>query len=377
MKIGISAEWIGTRAGGPEVYVSNLIHTLSRIDERNQYRVYLSERNAFNGYTGLGSHIIPRLMWGRSRWVVIPFAQPLEMITRPVDLFHATFVATPLCPAPFVLTVCELGFEKHPKFYPRLMTLRLSKLTRWGAQRALKILSISEYTKKDLIDCYKIDPEKIEVVYWGVSERFTPMPNKSQLLPLLRKYQIAGPYILYVGKLEARKNVARLLRAYHQLRQETSHQHKLVIVGVRSYLFADIDETLRELRLEKEVLILENVERSDVPGLYNGASLFVFPSLLEAFGIPPLEAMACGVPVVVSNATAIPEIVGDAAIFVDPYDISSIAEAMNKVLSDAELQKKLVEKGLQRVKQFSWEKTAKQTLAVYEHAYALCGKASP
>jgi glycosyltransferase involved in cell wall biosynthesis len=377
MRIGISAEWIGTRAGGPEVYVSNLIHTLARIDERNQYRVYLSERRALNDYTKLGSRITPHLMWGRSRWVVIPFAQPLEMVARPVDLFHATFVAPPVCPAPFVLTVCELGFEKHPEFYPRLMTVRLSKLTRWGAKRALKILSISEYTKKDLVECYKVDPEKIEVVYLGVSERFIPMPDKSQLLPLLRKYQIPGPYILYVGKLEARKNVARLLRAYQQLRQNTAHQHQLVIVGVRSYLYADIDETLRELKLEKEVRILENVDRSDVPSLYNGASLFVFPSLLEAFGIPPLEAMACGIPVVVSNATAIPEIVGDAAVFVDPYDVSSIAEGMNKVLSDTELQKKLVAKGLQRAKRFSWEGTAKKTLSVYEQAYALCGNASP
>ncbi len=369
MKIGLSAEWIGTRAGGPEVYSSNLIHALSMIDHENQYSVYLSEKGPLKDYSGKGPNVIPRLMWGKSRWVVLPFSQPLEMMLHPVDLFHATSVAPPFCPAPFVLTVTELGFERHPEFFPRMMNLRLSKLSSWGARRAKRILSISEYTKNDLVEIYKIDPEKIIVTYCGVSERFRPLRDRSKIERVLEKYGIPSEYILYVGKLEARKNVARLLRAYHQLRQETRCPHKLVLVGNRSYLYSDIFETVDDLALQEDVWVLENIPRGELPAFYNGASLFVFPSLLEAFGLPPVEAMACGIPVVVSNTTSLPEIAGDAAFLVDPYSVPSIAEGMQEVLMDEKLRESLVEKGFRRANEFTWKKTAERTLEVYRTVY--------
>ncbi len=366
MKIGLSAEWIGTHAGGPEVYQSNLIESLLSLDNENEYHIYLSERSVMQRYQGRGRRVIPRLMFGKSRWIVIPISQPLGMITKPVDLFHATFIAPPLCPAPFVMTITELGFERYPEFYPRSMRLRIEQLVRSGSKRALQLLSISEYTKNDLIEIYHIDPDRITVTYCGVSDRFRPIKDKKIIADVLKQYGIHDEYILYVGKLEIRKNVDRLLQAYHKLKNETDHEHKLVIVGDKSYLYDHIFETMDRLKLHNDVYILEKVVRSHLPAFYNGASVFVFPSLMEAFGIPPIEAMACGIPVVASNVTAVPEITGDAAVHVDPYNVYSIADGILKVLNDEPLRRDLIVKGFERAKFFSWEETAQRTIDVYK-----------
>jgi glycosyltransferase involved in cell wall biosynthesis len=364
--IAISAEWLGTNAGGPEVYTSNLAKGLAKSGGSYRYRLLLSEKSQLQFYSDAAPQLVPQLMLGRSRWLVIPFFQPWELIRRPVDLFHATFVAPPICPTPFVLTVCELGFEKFPNLYPPLMTKRLSLLTRSGARRAKRILSISEYTKRDLVECYEIDPAKIDVVYWGVSDRFVPISNRHLIDTVRNKYRLPAEYILYVGKVEARKNISRLIQAYHLLKQQSDVQHKLVVAGKWSYLNADVTETVEKLQLQKDVIFLPEFDRLDLPAIYNGASVFVFPSLLEAFGIPPIEAMACGIPVVVSRQTAIPEIVGEAGVYVDPLDPKSIADGLHRALTDHVLRGQLIEKGFTRARQFTWESTVRQTLAVYE-----------
>ncbi|MBI5674134.1 MAG: glycosyltransferase family 4 protein [Nitrospirae bacterium] len=364
--IAISAEWLGTNAGGPEVYTSNLAKGLAKSGGPYRYRLLLSERSQLPLYSEAGSQLVAQLMFGRSRWLVIPFSQPWELMRRPVDLFHATFVAPPICPTPFVLTVCELGFEKFPNLYPPLMTKRLSLLTRSGARRAKRILSISEYTKRDLVECYGIDPAKIDVIYWGVSDRFVPILDRHLIETVRNKYELPVEYILYVGKVEARKNISRLIQAYHFLKQQSDVRHKLVVAGKWSYLNADVTETVDKLQLHDDVIFLPEFDRLDLPVIYNGASVFVFPSLLEAFGIPPIEAMACGIPVVVSQLTAIPEIVGEAGVYVDPLDPKSIADGLHRALTDQSLRTQLIEKGFARARQFTWESTVRQTLAAYE-----------
>jgi glycosyltransferase involved in cell wall biosynthesis len=248
------------------------------------------------------------------------------------------------------------------------MTKRLSLLTRSGARRAKRILSISEYTKRDLVECYGIDPDKIDVIYWGVSDRFVPMTNHAGLEAVRNKYRLPAEYMLYVGKVEARKNISRLIQAYHVLKQQSDIRHKLVVAGKWSYLNADVTETVNRLQLHEDVIFLREFDRLDLPAIYNGAAVFVFPSLLEAFGIPPIEAMACGVPVVVSRQTAIPEIVGEAGVYVDPMDPKSIANGLYSALTDQALRAQLIEKGFARARQFTWESTIRQTLAAYESA---------
>ena len=181
-----------------------------------------------------------------------------------------------------------------------------------------------------------------------------------------RRYAIGGPFILYVGKLQARKNLVRLVRAYNILRRDFGLAHKLVLIGKRTYLSDDIFAAVVELGLQQDVMVLGEVPLADLPLLHSASELFVFPSLSEGFGLPPLEAMACGSPVVTSNATSLPEVVGDAGIMVNPEDEGALAKAMRDVLTNSELRHSLIRRGLQRVQLFSNRRMAEGTLAVYE-----------
>jgi glycosyltransferase involved in cell wall biosynthesis len=178
------------------------------------------------------------------------------------------------------------------------------------------------------------------------------------------RYRLPEGYVLFVGSVERRKNLRGLLQAYARL-LETDVACPLVIVGTRRRGAGEIGRTLQELHLEESVIFTGYVPDADLPAIYTGADLFVFPSLYEGFGLPPLEAMACGTPVVCSNAASLPEVVGDAAIMVDPYDVEGLAEAMLRVLTDADLREHLRRKGLERARQFTWERTARETVAVY------------
>ena len=370
-RIGISAEWLGTSAGGPETYVSNLIQNLALSQQGYRYHIYLSEQSQMPVYSRLGAHVHPYLMWGRSRWIVLPISQPVELIRRPVDLFHATFVAPPICPAPLILTVVDIGFERFPHFYPRMVTKRLSALTRRGTKQAKLILSISEYTKQELVDCYGVDPGRIRVTHLGVSDRFHQVADQEQVQTARAKYRLQDDYILYVGKVEPRKNLKRLIQAYSLLRRDRGVRHKLAIVGMWSYLNDDVRPTIASLGLQDDVVIVGEAERADLPLLYNGASLFTYVSLMEGFGIPPIEAMACGIPVVVSNSTSLPEIVGDAGIYTDPLDSISIADGLYRGLKDDAFRTELVAKGLRRAKAFTWRATAEATSRAYKEALAM------
>ena len=226
------------------------------------------------------------------------------------------------------------------------------------------IITVSMKSKEDIVRFLPIDEEKVTVIPLAAGDAYHPLPEE-QVAAALEKYKIHKPYILYVGSLESRKNLPRLLEAYAQLRH-WSEQWVLVIVGARRWKFAPIFETVQRFGLEPYVLFTGFVEEEDLPALYNGADLFVFPSLYEGFGLPVLEAMACGAPVVTSSTSSLPEVAGDAALLVDPYDIEEIAAAMRRVLEDEALGAELRAKGLARAKEFSWERTAGETIAIYE-----------
>lgn len=204
------------------------------------------------------------------------------------------------------------------------------------------------------------------IVPEAAGRRFRPM-EMVEVDPILQKYGIVRPYILYVGALESRKNLPRLLEAYAQLRQ-WSTKWRLVIVGARKWKFSPIFETVQRLGLEPHVTFTGYVADEHLPALYAGADLFAFPSLYEGFGLPVLEAMACGTPVVTSNTSSLPEVAGDAAILVDPNSVGQIAEAMRSVLSQPTLAAELIEKGPARSGLFTWERTAQETIDVYRQA---------
>jgi len=254
---------------------------------------------------------------------------------------------------------------EHPEFYPSFIRWRLNHLIRTGLRSAKRVLCVSETVKNIIADRFKLPHERMLVSYNAVSSRFRFAEIASRSPVLEQKYGIQGPYVLYVGKLQACKNIVRILEAFHTFLGETKSDMKLVLVGRRTWTSSGIDETIRRLHLGDRVVELGYIAHDELPEVYRGASMFVFPSLSEGFGLPVLEAMACGVPVVASRVDALPEITGDAALLVDPYSTEDIAGAMYRIYSDDLLHAALRARGLARAKLFSWRRTAEQTLSAY------------
>jgi len=230
-------------------------------------------------------------------------------------------------------------------------------------------LADSQATKQDLIELLGVPPEKIAVVYGGIEARFSPAADPAGDAMVRQKYGLEQPYMFTLGTLEPRKNYVRLMRAYHRLSQEAGSVPPLIVAGGKGWLYEDIFAEVERLGLGERVRFLGYVQDTDLPALYRGAELFVFPSLYEGFGFPPLEAMACGCPVVCSNSSSLPEVVGDAAILVDPTDEEQIARALYAGLTEATLRERLIERGLARAALFTWPAAARRLVAEYERLY--------
>jgi glycosyltransferase involved in cell wall biosynthesis len=212
----------------------------------------------------------------------------------------------------------------------------------------------------------QINPQRIAVIPWGCDERFQPGGDPEHFAAVQQRYRLPAQYLLFVGTLEPRKNLTTLLHAYAMLRAEWPGEDlKLVVAGRTGWLYTDIFDTVKRLALDEEVIFTGFVDDEDLPDLYRGAQLFVFPSLYEGFGLPILEAMASGVPVITSATASMPEVAGDAAILVDPHDSEAIAEGMAQVLAEDRLRQAMIQKGLARARRFTWDTVAQNTLEVY------------
>lgn len=369
MQIGISAEWIGQRVGGPETYDRNLVRTLAELDRRNQYRIYLATPDALRGWTDRPPNFALHHFRLRSRWFVISVGLTLELLRRPVDVFHATFVAPPWCPGRFVLTLHDIVWETHPEFVPPAVRFRLSKLTSLAIGRARRILVASNATKRDLMRVYAVPEGKVVVSHYGIDERFRPPADPQAAADTLRrKYGLEEGYLLFVGRFHVRKNLGRLLQAFAGVLRRTNGALRLVLAGREMWNATPLGKVIQELGLRGNVTSLGYVEDEDLPLLYGGARVFLYPSLFEGFGLPPLEAMACGTPVIAGRSGSLPEVLGDGALWVDPYDVDAIADGMTRLLSDEALREELLAKGFARARLFSWRTTAETTLRVYEEA---------
>lgn len=369
MRIGIFADRIGSKGGGLETYERELIKGFMEIDGQNQYVIFGCSQKAIE--KSLGRH--PRFTFmtvsKNSKFLRLSLTLPYELAKNHLDIVHICMVPPVFCPHKYIMTVHDLAPFIHPEFFPKRILLRLNPLLKKGIKNADKIITVSEATKRDVIRLFGIDAHKIIVIPHGIDSHYKPVEDKKSAVTLLKKYGIAGKYILYVGRIQARKNISSLIQAFQLLKKRRKLEHKLVLVGKMMWESKEFYKEIDNLDIREDVILTDHAPYSDLPFFYNNADAFVYPSLFEGFGLPPLEAMACGTPVIVSNMTSIPEVVGDAALFVDPYDISSIAEGMEKLLSSDNLKKDLIKKGFQRAKQFSWKETAKKTLSVYEQEW--------
>ncbi len=279
-------------------------------------------------------------------------------------LYHATEHLLPCLRRPTVLTVHDLIFEAYPQHHTWTNRAFLRVAMPLFVRRATAILAVSRHTRRDLVERYRTPSTKIHVVYEGVDSRFAPV-GLAGVRALRQRYSPDRPYLLMVGTLEPRKNHITAFRALARLKAQ-GFPHRLLVVGGRGWLFEPVQRQVEALGLQGDVAFVGRVADAELPGLYTGADCFLLPSLYEGFGLPLLEAMACGAPVVCSNVSSLPEIAGSAALLVAPQDDEALAEAVRRVLTEPGLAEHLRQAGRLRAAPFRWERTAAETLAVYQ-----------
>jgi len=360
MRIGIDATAIFLRKGGIGYYTHNLLESLTRIDMQNEYILFKTTEKQ-------PESPIPFINRPNVRVIYAPKAlQKWRSKKEKVDLYHGTnFRLRGRGCKGNVVTIHDLAFKHYPHFLKKKFGQSLSFWkTKRDVHRADRVIAVSQHTAKDVIDFFKIDKKKVRVVYHGVGDHFRPDVPGESILEVKKYYRIStAKYILWVGTLEPRKNLPTLIKAYSQLKSIHS-EYTLVLGGGPGWQYQDILNLT--LSLGNRIQITGYLPQRDLIPLYAGASLFAYPSLYEGFGMPLLEAMASGVPIVASRTSSIPEVVGDAGVLVDPLSISDMGKAIMKLLDDSSLRSSMQEKGIQRAKQFTWERAAQETLQIYQ-----------
>jgi len=364
MLIGIDASKILiSKKTGTENYSSSLIKAISKIDRKNQYLLYLNPDKRVNLLSQENFQEVP--FSAKKLWTQYHLAKELFKKT-PGVLFVPAHTLPVIRPSKLktVVTIHDLGAQYLPQYHQRLY---LNKSTEYVLKHADHIIAVSEATKREILNNSSRDDKTVTTIYEGYNEEyFNFFKLKSQNLKLktiLNKYNLKKSYLLFVGTIQPRKNLLRLIQAFAQV---NNSDLDLVFVGKKGWLFEDILKEPQKLGVEEKVKFLDYVQDVDLPYLYYGAKCFVFPSLCEGFGIPLLEAMAVGCPIITSNISSMPEIAGNAAIFVDPFEVKDIKLGIEKIIFNTKLCQDMAKNGLQRVKNFSWEKAAQETVKVFE-----------
>jgi len=367
MKVGIDAHALGSHLGGNETYIRNVIRALGEVDPDGDYTLFLSPHSPHAPSESIvGAERMRRVVVRPHNPLVrIPLTFPLALARERIDVVHVQYVAPPVCPARVVVSVHDIAYERYPQFFTPGEVARFRALVPLTIRKAAAVLTLSEFSKRDIVRRYNVPPDKITVTYLAADPMFRPIHDASRLSAVREKYGTGETFILSVGNLQPRKNLRTLIDAYVRLRRAGVTRHKLVLVGKKAWLSDDIFAAARASGYAGELVFTGYVPGEDLVTLYNAADIFVYPSIFEGFGLPPLEAMACGTPVVCSNTSSFPEVVGDAALMVDPLDVDGLAEAMSRSLRDAALWTRLSARGPRQSTLFSWEHTARITLDRY------------
>lgn len=362
MRIGIDAAPLVGDRGGVGWHLWHLLLGLLSLDEDFELLCYLApgSLNRMDRETWMRD---PRLTWKETARLMLRWRGRMDRL----DLFHGPNFKMPTegrCGG--VVTVHDVWLDRHPEYSPKLFGQGAAcARTRRTVWRARKVITVSEFSAKEMSSLYGLPRERVIVIHNGVSEEFRGVQDDAAMAQLRHRLQLpAGGFVLFVGGADPRKNHRTFLRAAAQQESKLGGR-TLVLVGDAVHRFGNYVETARALGIEQQVRCTGRLAMADLRLLYAYADLFVFPSLYEGFGMPVLEAMACGTPTITSTTSALPEVAGDAAVLVDPEDATAVGEAMVLVLNDLSLRESLRRKGLARVRQFTWERAARQTLAVY------------
>jgi glycosyltransferase involved in cell wall biosynthesis len=360
------------RHAGIGRYAQELLAALTRTDTVNQYRVFHNQpapgESVPSPLDTLPRIVIPLSAkpWRMSVLLADFLRVPMERWIPDADVFHGTDHLLPLfrC-TKTVFTIHDLIFQFFPDYHLPLNRAFLGLMLPRFLRRADAIIAVSECTKRDAIRFYNLPPENITVIYEGINPALHPTADSNLIAQARAHYGKNQPFVFIVSTIEPRKNVIALVDALRVLR-ERGLPHRLLIAGRKGWLYQDTLNHIRQTGMDTTVDLLDFVPDADLPALFAACDAFVFPSLYEGFGLPPLEAMACGAPVVCSNAASLPEVVGDAALLVNPRDVGEIASAIERVVKDRAMRDELRARGSAQAAKFSWERAARETLAVYQ-----------
>jgi glycosyltransferase involved in cell wall biosynthesis len=364
LRVGIDIHSIGSQKGGNETYYRELVRGLATVPCNHEFILYYTNP-VTTQLCNLNGRFSRQAVHPSPRWLRIPVGFPWRMRKDKLDVFHAQYIVPPFPSCKTVVSIFDLAHERYPEFFHTFEGRALRALVRGSAKRADHVVTVSYFSAGDLVEIYGVKPDNITVIYLAASDDFRPMDQEVCRGYVRNKYGLASPYILYAGRLQARKNLVRLVEAYSRLHRKGIEEN-LVLVGKQDWRADEILDCVRKNGLESRVSFLGYVPGEDLPYLYNAAKLFVYPSIFEGFGLPVVESMACGTPTITSQGSSLEEIAGDGALLVDPLSASSIGDAMERALEDPTLLRSLSERGLARSKQFSYRTAASKTLAIYE-----------
>jgi glycosyltransferase involved in cell wall biosynthesis len=356
---------------GIGTYVRNVIRQLACQDRTSEY-VLLCHPDDCRAVNALGENF--RAIPDRARPYSFreQISVPMDLRREGVQLFHAPhYVLPPLVPCRSVVTIHDCIHLMFPQYLPNRLAWGYARAVMWAAtHRSDRVLTVSESSKRDILRFFHIPPEKVDVIYNGIDERFWTAPPEELIVRVRERYQLTDPFLLYAGNIKPHKNVERLIEAFHRLRDGGFPDLKLLIIGDQVSKYAALRRAVHRHHLHQHVRFLGFVPTEMLAVLYRLADVFVFPSLYEGFGLPPLEAMASGTPVVTSNVSSLPEVAGDAALLVDPRDPDAIAGAVRMVLTDRTLREDLRRRGLARARNFSWERSVARIRQIYAEVLA-------
>jgi glycosyltransferase involved in cell wall biosynthesis len=363
MRIGIDARLVYYSQAGIGQYILHLVDGLATIDQETEYVLLQSRKD---DTTILDQPNFRRVsLWTPSHHRLERYSMNVELMRLGLDVLHSPDFIPPHRPScKSVITVHDLAFLLYPHFLTKESARyygHIDQAVRWTDH----IIAVSNSTKRDTTQHLGVPEDKITVVYEAASPIFRPLDKGEAQEQVRNRHGVEGPFLLFVSTIEPRKNVPTLLRALWQLLECYKEDVRLVLAGGKGWLFEDAFTLVEELRLDDRVHFVGRVSSEDLLYLYNAAELLAHPAFYEGFGLPPLEAMACGLPVIVSNVASLPEVVGDAGLLIDPHDIDELTVAMWRILNDSELRQEMRAKGFRQAERFSWERAARETLAIY------------
>jgi glycosyltransferase involved in cell wall biosynthesis len=370
LTVGVDARSLVGQPTGVGRYVKNLVRAMAAADAAPTLRLYLpAEPGPDLRAEGIQRAVLRMppgpldnvFIWNHVRL-------PLHLLRRRVDLLHGTFYTLPaLCPCPAVVTIHDITFDLHPEWYAPRARLAFSGFAASSARKARHVLTVSECSRRDILRAYSLPADRVTAVPLAPDPEFRSVEDPGELARVRAAHELGEEYLLHVGSITPRRNLPRLLEAFASVRSRAPHL-TLALAGRVEPPSLPLEGEIEKRGLRGAVRLLGYVSPADLPALYSGAAAVVYPSLYEGFGLPVLEAMACGAPVLASATSCFPEVAGDAALLVDPLDAEAMSAGIWSLLSDMPLRSTLVQRGRARAATFSWERAARETLAVYRRS---------